>query len=70
MQYAGGKLQKKLKKAVDKPFCLCYNAYIEISAKGKAYVRIRYDDGYDEDVHVPHVHVLSCLSSDVFFGFL
>ena len=37
--------------------------------KEKNYVRIRYDDGYDDDVHVPHVQFLSYLNSDVFFVF-
>ena len=48
---------------------LCYNFTIKFLKREKPYVRIRYDDGYDDDVHVPHVHVLSYLKADAFFVF-
>ena len=37
MQYGNAKLQKKLKKMVDKTKLVCYNAHIEIS-KGEAFM--------------------------------
>lgn len=69
MQYAMENLQKFQKK-VDNGARLCYNAHIEFFDEGENYVRIGYDDGYGEDVHVPHVHVLSCLKHRCVYGFL
>ena len=69
MQYAMENLQKFQKK-VDNGARWCYNAHIEFFDEGENYVRIGYDDGYGEDVHVPHVHVLSCLKHRCVYDFL